>query len=139
MARRLPLNILFLALLADAFTHSTLADVCSVPTFEPPRAFTTGTNSVFVASGDFNGDGKPDLAVAYQGSYDSTGKICCTDGGISVLLSNGDGTFQTGVNYAAGTSPVFVAVGDFNGDGKPDLAVANSGYYSTGIAPIDAS
>ena len=65
--------------------------------------------------GDFNGDGKPDLAVANSGSNN-----------VSVLLGNGDGTFQAAVNYAAGNAPNSVAVGDFNGDGKADLAVANS-------------
>src|SRR5260370_2674137 len=44
---------------------------------------------------------------------------------ISVLLGNGDGTFQAAVSYAAGSAPRSMAVGDFNGDGKPDLAVAN--------------
>jgi hypothetical protein len=42
-----------------------------------------------------------------------------------VLLGNGDGSFQPAQSYAAGPSPVSVAVGDFNGDGFPDLAVAN--------------
>jgi hypothetical protein len=43
-----------------------------------------------------------------------------------VLLGNGDGTFQTTpISYLAGVRPVDVAVGDFNGDGRPDLAVAN--------------
>jgi hypothetical protein len=67
-----------------------------------------------VAVGDFNGDGIPDLAVA-NGSA------------VSVLLGNGDGTFQAPVSYAAGIGPIFVAAGDFNGDGKLDLAVAISG------------
>ena len=44
---------------------------------------------------------------------------------VSVLLGNGNGTFQAAVNYAAGNEPDSVAVGDFNGDGKADLAVAN--------------
>ena len=67
--------------------------------------------------GDFNGDGKPDLAVANFVS-----------GNVSVLLGRGDGTFQTAVNFGigSGSQPQFVAVGDFNGDGKPDLAVANA-------------
>src|SRR5439155_690451 len=46
---------------------------------------------------------------------------------VSVLLGNGDGTFQTAVNYALGNYPYAVAVGDFNGDAKPDLAVATGG------------
>ncbi len=118
-----------------------------------------------VAVGDFNGDGKADLAVA---NY--------TSNNVSVLLGNGNGTFQAAVNYAAGSGPSrwrsgtstetarptwpwptcrqqqrecaagqwqrdlpgggelrsgrypsSVAVGDFNGDGKADLAVANFG------------
>ena len=43
----------------------------------------------------------------------------------SVLLGNGDGTFQAAVNYAVGMNPRSVAVGDFNGDGKPDLVLGN--------------
>ena len=76
-------------------------------------------HGISVAVGDFNGDGKPDLAVAnnYSNTYGT--------GTASVLLGNGDGTFQTPQNFAAGTSPESVGVGDFNGDGKPDLAVAD--------------
>ena len=44
---------------------------------------------------------------------------------VSVLLGNGDGTFQAQKTYAVGDGPHSVAVGDFNGDGKADLAVAN--------------
>jgi hypothetical protein len=69
-----------------------------------------------VATGDFNGDGKLDLAVADLGQG---------NGGVSVLLGNGDGRFKAAVNYG-GPSSFSVAVGDFNGDRKPDLAVANS-------------
>ncbi len=72
-----------------------------------------------VAVGDFNGDGKLDLAVTNQGAGSLSGNV-------SVLLGKGDGTFQAPVNYAADQSPVAVAVGDFNGDGKLDLAVVNT-------------
>ena len=66
--------------------------------------------------GDFNGDGKLDLAVANF-----------VDSSVSVLLGNGDGTFQVAVDYGTGSQgePLSVAVGDFNADGKLDLAVAN--------------
>jgi hypothetical protein len=46
---------------------------------------------------------------------------------VSVLLNLGNGTFAAAVNYAAGSGPYSVTAADLNGDGKPDLAVANSG------------
>ena len=67
------------------------------------------------ATGDFNGDGKVDLAVVNAGSDN-----------VSVFLSNGDGTFQAAVNYNVASQPLSIAVGDFNGDGKLDLAVVNN-------------
>ena len=66
--------------------------------------------------GDFNGDGVQDLAVANQLANN-----------VSILLGNGDGTFQAARNFGAGNSLQSVAVGDFNGDGMQDLAVANPG------------
>ncbi len=74
-----------------------------------------GTNPYAVAIGDFNGDGNLDLAVANG-----------TSNNVSVLLGNGDGTFQKAVNYGVGSYPISVLVGDFNGDAKLDLAVANA-------------
>ena len=78
------------------------------------RDFSVGRFPYSVAVGDFNGDGKPDLAVA---NYNSNN--------VSVLLGNGDGSFQAAQDFGAGSNPYSVAVGDFNGDDKPDLAVAN--------------
>jgi hypothetical protein len=69
-----------------------------------------------VAVGDFNGDGHPDLAVTNNDSNS-----------VSILLGNGDGTFQPAINYAVGIAPHGLAVGDVNGDGLPDVVVANGG------------
>jgi len=69
----------------------------------------------FVAIGDLNGDGKPDLAVT------------CPGGSVNILLGTGAGSFEPATNFGAGTAPYSVAIGDLNGDGKPDLAVANAG------------
>ena len=64
---------------------------------------------------DFNSDGNPDLAVANF-----------LDNNLSILLGNGDGTFETRVNYPTGTNPNSLAGGDLNGDGKLDLVTANN-------------
>ena len=76
-----------------------------------------------VAVGDFNADGKPDLAVAAYGTH----TLIDLKPGVSVLLGNGDGSFKAASYYGAGPLPGFVVVDDFNGDGLPDLAVANHG------------
>jgi hypothetical protein len=66
--------------------------------------------------GDFNLDGKMDIAVVSQ-----------TGNTVTVYLGNGNNTFQTGVPYATGTGPDSIAVADVNGDGLLDLVTANSG------------
>ncbi len=76
-----------------------------------------GTSLQYVAVGDFNLDGTPDLALAGFNSND-----------VTVLLGDGTGGFTaaTGSPFAVGSVPFSLAVGDYNGDGKPDIAVANS-------------
>jgi hypothetical protein len=93
-------------------------------TFQPAVAYGSGGYAaISLAVGDVNGDGKPDLLVANScGSSDN----CAGNGTVGVLLGKGDGTFQPAVAYSSGGFlAVSVAVGDVNGDGKPDLLVAN--------------
>jgi hypothetical protein len=65
-------------------------------------------------TGDFNGDGRPDLATTNGGSGD-----------VTVLLGVGDGAFREAGRFAVGGDPYALLTGDFNGDGRPDLATAN--------------
>jgi hypothetical protein len=83
-------------------------------TFSAAASPSTGTFPASVAVGDFNGDGRADLAVANH--------ISDT---VSILLGNGDGSFSPAAAPATGNGPESVVVGDFNGDGKADLAVVN--------------
>ena len=98
-------------------------------TFRPAGTYDVGTDPVALVAGDFTGDGKLDLAVADEGNEADFLRV--TDpGGVSVLLGNGDGRFQPAIEYEAGNSPDSIVAGDFTGDGKLDLAVADAGGYT---------
>lgn len=96
----------------------TFTAAATNPDLISDHGWTTG-----IAVADFNGDGIPDLAVS---AWDS-GQAFSPGGEVAILLGNGDGTFTaTASSPQTGTSPESIAAGDFNGDGIPDLAIANS-------------
>jgi hypothetical protein len=95
-------------------------------TFQVRQDFATGSRPRSVAIGDLDGDGTPDLAVV--NSFDGTG-----GNSVSVLLGNGDGTFQARQDFATGSRPISVAIGDLDGDGTPDLAVANNDSHTVSV------
>ena len=98
--------------------------------FNPPTYPSGGVYAFSVAVGDFNGDGKADLAIANE-CPDSN----CNAGAVSVLLGNGDGTFQAPQTYSSGGSEAYaVAVADVNKDGKADLIVTNGCESATQCA-----
>jgi hypothetical protein len=95
-----------------------LQQIAQAQQFAPAVNYPAGRAPFSVAVGDFNQDGIPDLVVANGGGATST---------VSIFLGNGDGTFRASREYDAGVDTFSVAVGDLNGDGKPDLVVANIG------------
>ncbi len=75
-----------------------------------------------VVAGDFNGDGKPDLAITQPNS-----------GALTVLLGRGDGTFQTGASYAVGNGPASVRAANLTGNGVTDLITVNRAANSFSV------
>jgi hypothetical protein len=85
----------------------------------------TGLGPVWLTAVDLRGNGMLDLVVAEADS-----------GTVGVLLGNGDGTFQTEVEYTVPNPPLFVLGGDFNVDGKLDIAVGMIGSTATGPVAV---
>jgi len=94
---------------------AVLAQSQAPVSFSAPTSFAAGNSPVSVATGDFNADNDPDLAVANRFSSN-----------VSVLLGGAAGNFSGPTNFATGFFSNSVATGDFNADQDPDLAVANA-------------
>jgi hypothetical protein len=132
-AMRPSIRFMFAALLLAGSAAFTFSDApASMPSaFQPAATYGTGGlatifpntgGPVWILAADVNGDGRPDLLVA-----NGCGNVSsCATGGVGVLLNKGDGTFQPAVTYDSGGSfAISVSVADMNGDGVPDLIVAN--------------
>ena len=96
-------------------------------TFRSPTLISVGLAPLGLAVADLNGDGRQDIVVTNASSGATVGQT------VSVLLGNGDGTFAPRVTYGTGVDPEAVTIADVNGDGKPDLVVAN---YSDGTISV---
>ena len=94
-----------------------IGDLNGDGTFPTRRDYRSAPNPFSIVIGDLTGDGKADLATANTNTHGKT---------VSVLLNTGDGSFGVRHDYRAGTDPYAVAIGDLNGDRRPDVATANS-------------
>jgi hypothetical protein len=94
--------------------------------FQPAVHYDAGIHPLAVAVGDFNGDGIPDIVVTNAG-------VRPVGNTVSVLLGNGDGTFQSPRTFRVGKDPTSVAVGDLRGDGRLDIVTANDGSNSVSV------
>src|SRR6266403_911665 len=96
----------------------------ALPRAASARSYAAGAGPYSVAAGDVNGDGTLDLVVANS-----------LANSISVLLGNGDGTFQAARTFDAGlgSGPIWVVIADVNGDRKPDILLANQSRNSVGV------
>lgn len=110
------------------FVAVYLQDPAHARQFLAPSTYDVGNDPVGLAAGDLNGDDKPDL-VSVNTIMNASGT---GDSSVSVLLQDpaNPGKFLSTTNYPTGFSPVSVAIGDLNRDGKPDLAVSDT----TGIS-----
>jgi hypothetical protein len=93
-------------------------------TFQDPKSFRVGGVPSSVTVGDFNGDRRQDLVIANSSGFGALGSV-------SIFLSKGDGTFQIASVLPSGVGPM--TVDDFNGDGRQDLAIANSPSNSVSV------
>ena len=98
---------------------NTTAPGAATPSFGANQEFATGDGPAFVSVGDLNGDGKLDLVVA-NFAFDSVSVLLNTTASGAAIAS-----FSAHQEFATGTGPIYVTLGDLNGDGKLDLAVAN--------------
>ena len=95
-------------------------------TFQARTDYALPYSAIAIAAADFNRDGRQDVIVLASGGV----------GVFSILFGNGDGTFQPHTDYGTGTGigPTALTVGDFNGDGIPDLAITGSAYLTGTLA-----
>jgi Bacterial Ig-like domain (group 3)/FG-GAP-like repeat len=96
-------------------------------TFQTAVPYPAGANPSSIVVADFNGDGNLDLATTSTPSTSSPGNL------VTLLLGNGDGTFGAPILFGVGSLAYSAVVGDFNGDGAPDIAVANGGAGSVSV------
>jgi len=122
------MRLFVLLLILSVLCAPALAQTCSVPSFTSPPVYPVGTDVRSVATADFDGDGRPDLAVANADA--ST---------VTVVLKAGTSKPAIINNYPVGTFPLSVATGDFTGDGKPDIVSASNSNSTISVLRNDGA
>jgi hypothetical protein len=125
--------IFTLLLFCSAFFIQTAfaVGVCTNVSVGAGSLVPVGFNPRWVVSGDVDGDGDADLAVANTGGFSSS-----SPGSVSILLNDGDGNFTPGTTLPSNFSAQFVTLADFDLDGIQDLAVGGSGSsFNSGTFP----
>ncbi len=108
--------------------NTSTRGVIDANSFAAQVTFPTGQGSYSVAIGDLNGDGKADLAIA--NIYDNTVSVLGNTSTRGIIDAN---SFAAQVTFPTGKFPSSVAIGDLDGDGKPDLAIANEGDVTVSV------
>ena len=127
--RREGLGMRLVSMLATGFLSAALSGEVSAQAFGPRTDFAIGQGPWAIAIGDLNGDGIPDLVVTERSAGSSDGAL----DSLSVLLGTGGGAFGPRTDYVTLHEPYSVAIGDFDKDGLPDLAVANESAASVSV------
>jgi hypothetical protein len=100
-------------------------------TLQPQMTFNAGNSPGPIVTADFLGNGQLGLAFGTRDAALGVGNA------VRIYIGNGDGTFSPATTIATGTSPAWLAVGDFNADGAPDIAVVDSAANVVTIALLN--
>ncbi|WP_058189026.1 FG-GAP-like repeat-containing protein [Terracidiphilus gabretensis] len=107
-------------------------------TYQTPKSLgiTSACEIAYAAVGDINGDGIPDIVAPYPGDSICSGTVT-TGSGYYVLLGQGNGSYAAPVFNAYGTELYSASIADMNGDGKMDLVVDDTPFYTPGTFSVD--
>jgi hypothetical protein len=112
----------------SVYKNTSTTGIISTGSFAARIDFSSGSGPTAISVGDLDGDNKPDLVVTNSGSGNvSVFRNTSTPGSIT------SGSFATRVDFTTGTNPYQVAICDVDGDGKPDLAVTNTGSNTISV------
>ena len=123
-AATVPLPLIFELTVTDdkGASDTDTVEVKILPiVFNTPVSYFVGGQPTAIASGDFDGDSKPDIAVA-KAATNEVAKAATNE--VAVLFNDGEGGLLDPVVYAVGLSPESIVAADFNEDGNLDIAVA---------------